>query len=143
MTDNNDRYFELNRGVVFPAHCDHLGHMNVRHYAAFFDDAGFHLWNQIGVDQKPLFESGLSLVVAKIEINYIHELRAGDLLVIDGAFRRVGNKSLGHHMRMFNAETRELCATQDTVEVVFDLKSRRSAPMPDEIREILSRHVVS
>ena len=26
-----------------PAHCDHYGHMNVRHYAALFDDAGWHI----------------------------------------------------------------------------------------------------
>ena len=32
---------ETYRGIVFPAHCDHLGHMNARFYADPFDDAGF------------------------------------------------------------------------------------------------------
>jgi hypothetical protein len=25
------------RGVVYPWHCDHLGHMNVQHYVGMFD----------------------------------------------------------------------------------------------------------
>jgi acyl-CoA thioester hydrolase len=36
-----EQWVELYRSVVMPAHCDLYGHMNVRHYAAFFDDAGF------------------------------------------------------------------------------------------------------
>lgn len=129
--------FELHRGVVFPKDCDHLGHMNVRYYAGHFDDAGFHLWNKIGVNQAQLRASNVCLVVAKIEINYIHEMIAGDLIVIDGAFTKIGNKSIHHHQRMFNAETNTLCATQDTVEVFFDLEKRQSTAMPEFIREQL------
>jgi len=135
-------YFELHRSVVFPKHCDHLGHMNVRYYAGHFDDGGFHLWNKIGIDQNQLRQSNLALVVAKIEINYIHEMVAGDLIVIDGAYSKIGNKSLRHHQRMFNAETKILCATQDTVEVFFNLASRKAAEMPNSIRQILERHIV-
>ena len=142
MTLNPDKFVELNRGVVFPKHCDHLGHMNVRHYASFFDDAGFHLWNRIGVPMSTMRETKICPVVAKIEINYIHELIAGDLLVIEGVFTRIGTKSLGHHMRMLNAETGTLCATQDTVEVFFNLETRQSAPMPNNFRETLERNVV-
>ena len=136
-------YFELHRGVVFPKDCDHLGHMNVRYYAGHFDDAGFHLWNKIGINQKELREAKICLVVAKIEINYIREMVAGDLLVIDGAYTKLGSKSLCHHQRMFNAETKTLCATQDTVEVFFNLESRKSTEMPDFIRERLTQYLVS
>ncbi|MDF1660506.1 MAG: thioesterase family protein [Planctomycetota bacterium] len=133
--------FELHRGVVFPKDCDHLGHMNVRYYAGHFDDAGFHLWNKIGINQAQLRASQVCLVVAKIEINYIHEMIAGDLLVIDGYFTKVGKKSIEHHQRMFNAESKTLCATQDTVEVFFDLETRKSTEMPAFIRERLSQVV--
>ena len=40
---------ELYRSVVMPAHCDHYGHMNVRQYAAFFDDAGWQLFPVLGL----------------------------------------------------------------------------------------------
>ena len=42
-------WHELTRGIVMPAHCDVYGHMNGRHYAAFFDDAGWHMFGKVGV----------------------------------------------------------------------------------------------
>lgn len=40
--------------VVHPWHCDDMGHMNVRHYAAMFDDASFHLLGIIAGDGRGL-----------------------------------------------------------------------------------------
>lgn len=137
-----ENVFELYRAVVFPWHCDHIGHMNVRWYAHHFDDAGFHLWTVAGVSQKEMHDSGVSLVVGQIKINYIHEMNAGDLLVIRGGFSHVGGKSIQHHQRLYNADTNVLCATQDTIEVFFDPETRTSAPMPDFYREKLTLLVV-
>ena len=33
---------ETGRAVVFPWHCDHLGHLNVKHYVGMFDIGAFH-----------------------------------------------------------------------------------------------------
>ena len=68
--------------------------------------------------------------------------KAGELFVIKSAFIHVGNRSLRHLARMFNADTGVLCATQETVEVFFDPMARKSAPMPDVIRDKLLPHVV-
>ena len=135
--------FELYRSVVFPWHCDHIGHMNVRWYAHHFDDAGFHLWTVAGANQKKLHEDGFGLVVAQIKINYVREMKAGDLLVVRGGFSKVGGKSVQHHQRMYNADTNILCATQDTVEVLFNPETRRSDTMPDYYRTLLTPLVVN
>lgn len=133
-----ENVFELYRSVVFPWHCDHVGHMNVRWYAHHFDDAGFHLWTVAGVSQKKVHESGIGLVVAKIEIDYVAEMKAGDLLMVRGAFTHVGGKSIRHHLRMYDADTGEVRATQNTVEVFFNPETRRSEAMPDFYRRKLS-----
>ena len=49
-----------------PAQCDVYGHLNVRHYAAFFDDAGWHMLGRIGVLLKDLHAQGLGSVVATL-----------------------------------------------------------------------------
>lgn len=136
------KWFETYRAVVFPWNCDHIGHMNVRWYAHHFDDAGFHLWSMAGIPQKDMHAQGVGLVVAQIKIDYVKEMKAGDLLVVRNAFIHVGNKSLRHLARMFNADTDELCATQETIEVFFDPDARTSAPMPDYIRDKLTPLVV-
>ena len=64
-----------------PAHCDHYGHMNVRQYAAFFDDAGWHILSRAGVSLTDSASRGLGSVVATLTIDFHHELSAGQLIV--------------------------------------------------------------
>ena len=65
--------------------------------------------------------------MGQIKINYISELKSGELLVIRGGYSHVGGKSIRHHLRMYNADTNVLCSTQDTIEVFFDPEKRTSA----------------
>ncbi|MCZ6559308.1 MAG: thioesterase family protein [Gammaproteobacteria bacterium] len=134
---------ETHRAVVFPWHCDHLGHLNVRWYGHFFDDAGWHLWSRIGMSHVTFKERGVVTVVASIKTDFHHESGAGDLLLIESAFTRLGGKSLTMSQRMTNAETGVLCATQEVVEVFFGLETRKAAPMPDDIRAKLETVVIA
>ena len=133
---------ELLRGVVHPWHHDHFGHMNVRHYAPFFDDASYHLWTKIGLPySRMMAEHGVHCVTASAKTTFVEELTAGDLFLIDGAVLRIGNKSATFQLRMIHADRNELHATYDVVEVVFDPEARASAPMPDAVRRALEPHL--
>jgi acyl-CoA thioester hydrolase len=133
---------EVLRGVVHPWHHDIFGHMNVRHYAPFFDDASFHLYARLGITPDRLVaDHGVHMVSARAETNFRVELRAGDLFVIDGAVTRLGNRSVTLQLRMVQGDT--VHATYDLTEVFFDPKTRRSGPMPDPVRQALSAHLVS
>jgi len=127
-------WHELTRGIVMPAHCDVYGHMNVRHYASFFDDAGWHMLAKAGVSLTELQAQGLGSVVATLTIDFHHELKAGELIVVSGAFTRVGAKSFHYEMRLHESESMTLCATQKTVEVCFDTRARASAALPEPVR---------
>jgi hypothetical protein len=45
-------------------------------------------------------------------------------------------------LRMIHAETGAVHATYDLTEVFFDPKTRRSAPMPEEVRARLQAHLM-
>lgn len=135
---------ELVRGVVHPWHHDHFGHMNVRHYAPFFDDASYHMWTRLGLAYRDMqAQYGVHTVSAEAKTRFIRELQAGDLIMIDGVVSRIGTKSCAFHLRMSHADTGELHATYDLVEVFFDPDTRASAPMPDAVRERLLRYLVA
>ena len=134
---------ETFRAVVFPWHCDQFGHMNVRWYAHFFDDAGFHIWSVHGFGLKRMEALGLHTVVARTSIDYKRELKAGDLIVIRSAFTRLGTKSITHLQHMLNADTGVLHAVQETVEVFFDPETRTAIPVPDEIAQMVGSALVS
>ncbi|MCV6596155.1 MAG: acyl-CoA thioesterase [Mangrovicoccus sp.] len=139
-----DKRPELLRGVVHPWHQDHFGHMNVRHYAPFFDDAGYHLWTVMGIPYSEMIAAhGIHCVAAQVSTKFIKELTAGDLIVIDGAVARLGTKSVTFEMRMHHADTGELHASCEQVEVFFDPKTRASTPMPSPIRDVLARFTMA
>ena len=132
-----EKLFDLYRGIVMPAQCDLYGHMNVRHYAALFDDAGWHMFSFAGISLTELRGRGLGTVVASLTIDFHHEMKAGNLVLIQGNFTRVGGKSFAYEMRMYETDSMTHCATQKTVEVCFDTQKRASAPFPPDIRERL------
>ena len=137
-------WMELSRGVIHPWHHDHFGHMNVRHYAPFFDDAAYHVWTRIGLPYSEMIaRHGVHCVTASATTGFVRELTAGDLIVIDGAPVRIGTKSVTFRLRMHHADTGALHATYDLVEVVFDPETRTSAAMPEAVRAALAAHLVA
>jgi len=133
-----EKWFDLTRSVVMPALCDIYGHLNVRHYAAFFDDAGWHLPAMAGLSLDEIRARGLGTVVATLTIDFHHEIRAGQLVLIRGAVTRVGTKSFAHELRLYEADSMTHCATQKTVEVCFDTAKRAAAPLPEDLRAKLA-----
>jgi len=131
----------LTRGIVMPAHCDVYGHMNVRHYAAMFDEAGWHMLARAGVSLADLRGQGLGSVVATLTIDFHHELTAGQLLLVTGAFTRVGSKSYDYEMRLYESDSMTHCATQKTVEVCFDTTARVSAALPEDVRARIAQQI--
>ena len=129
---------EILRGVVHPWYCDAFGHMNVRWYSHFFDDAAFHLWPMYwGSHSKMIEEEGVHTVTASATVQFQKELVAGDLIVVDSLLTRVGGKSCKFMERMIHVDTGEVHATYETVEVFFDPDTRRSAEIPETIKSIL------
>ena len=134
-----EKWFELYRAIVMPAQCDVYGHMNVRHYAACFDDAGWHFPRMAALSLEEIRSRGLGTVVASLTIDFHHEIRAGQLVLIKGAVTRVGTKSFSHEMRLYEADSMTHCATQKTVEVCFDTKARKGVALPEDVKEKLAR----
>ncbi len=134
-------WHDLSRSVVMPAHCDAYGHMNVRHYAAMFDEAGWHMLSRCGVSLTDLRARGLGSVVATLTIDFHHELTAGQLVLVKGAVTHVGQKSYTYEMRLIESDRSIHCATQKTVEVCFDTTRRAAALLPDDVRVALARQV--
>jgi acyl-CoA thioester hydrolase len=138
-----EKWFDLYRAIVMPAQCDIYGHMNVRHYAACFDDAGWHFPKMAGLSLEEIRARGLGTVVATLSIEFHHEIRAGQLVLIQGALMRVGTKSFSHEMRLYEADSMTHCATQKTVEVCFDTQARKGVALPADIKAKLQKICVS
>ena len=134
-------WVETHTGVCFPWHCDQFKHMNVRWYAHFFDDGMFHLWPKLKVTWEAMEERGLHTVTASTTTYFQKEVHVGNLFKIEGGVVACGNKSVTFSQRMVNVETSETHASQSVTEVFFDPKTRRAAPIPGDLKEIIQNNL--
>jgi acyl-CoA thioester hydrolase len=133
MTAGNQ--FETFRGVVYPAQCDAMGHMNVQHYVAAFDQAMWHLVHEIGYRRPASPGAGHGWADVRHVIEYRRELAAGVLYRILSGVAKVGRSSVVTIHRMFTLESGELAAECEMTSVYFDLSARESCPLPPPLRD--------
>lgn len=123
------------RGVVYPWHCDHVGHMNVMWYTGKFDEASWHLFAHIGITPSYLRLNDRGMVAVRQVIEYKLELVAGDLVFVRSRMLAVGRSSLRFESEMVNAETREVAAVSELTGVHLDRTARTSRDLPLEIAD--------
>ena len=121
-------------GVVHPWLCDAMGHLTTRHYLGFFDDASWHLLAHASYDAAAATEEGWGWADVRHEITYAAELHAGALIVVEGRITGLGKSSVTSEYRMLDRATGGLSATLSARTVCFDLKARRSRPLPAAFR---------
>ena len=137
-TDPETGFTETYRGIVLPAHCDQLGHMNVQHYVARIADAAFMLMSFCGLSGPELAEKRLAWVAVRQELDYLAELTADDAIIVRSAIGHAGRTSLTMKHEMINAETGEPCLSAHVVLVNMSLDTRRPVPLDDETRTAIA-----
>ena len=123
------------RSVVYPWHCDQMGHMNVMWYTGKFDEATWHLFAHIGVTPSYLRDHKRGMVAVQQNTTYKKELLAGDLVSIRSGILEVREKVIVFYHEMLNGETNELVATTTLTGVHINTETRKSCPFPSEILE--------
>ena len=120
-------------GVVHPWMCDTMGHLNVRHYVAMFDDASFQLLGRVTGKEDP--EAGLGWADVRMEIDYKHETPVGTLVTIRSRVEKVGTSSLTYLHEMSGTLDGVVHALMRTVTVRFDLRRRGKVELDPATRE--------
>jgi acyl-CoA thioester hydrolase len=127
------------RGVVYPWHCDHMGHMNVMWYTGKFDEASWQLLSQLGLTQARFSLDGTGLAAVEQHTEYKRELRAGDAITIRSTLLEMKEKSIRMMHEMRNDVSGEVAAITNIVGIYFDTTVRKSIPLPADVREAAKR----
>ena len=110
-----------------------MGHMNVRHYLAIFDEAAWHFFATFGMDYE-YYSGGVGGGFAlQQSVRYLAECRVGDVVNVRG--RMIGRSAKRTHFMLFmvNETNGTLAATMETLGTHADMKVRRTSPYPPEI----------
>lgn len=130
---SDDGMIEAYRGVVYPRHLDHMDHMNVQYYVEKFDEGVWHVFAAIGLTPTYMREQNRGMAAVEMNIRYLAELHAGDLIAVRAGIVKVGEKSLHVIQQMRNAETGAVAAEWRAVAVHLDREARRGIPFPPEV----------
>ncbi len=130
------------RGAVYPRHLDHMGHMNIQFYIAKFDAAVWHLFDRIGVTADDIREHNRGMAAVEMNVRYLKDLGAGDLVSVHSGVLKVGERSLDVVQEMRLGETGELAAVMRVTAVHLDREAHRAVPFPEEIAARARDHSV-
>ena len=126
-------WVETYRGVVYPWHCDHIGHMNVMWYVGKFDEATWNLFSGIGITPAFLREQHRAMAAVQQDITYRRELLSGDVVAVRSGMLEIRDKVAKFVHEMRDAQTGEVSAVCVLTAVHMDSDARKSTAFPLEV----------
>jgi acyl-CoA thioesterase FadM len=127
-------FVETYRATVAPAHCDHLGHMNVQHYFAAVSDGMFAIMIRLGLGPDGIRQRRMSFAVVRAETDFHRELRAGDVMALESTVAKIGDKTVTFRHRLRNVATGDMAMSTEFKCVLLDLEKRQAIAIPDDVR---------
>jgi acyl-CoA thioester hydrolase len=134
--------FVTYRGTVYPAQCDHNGHMNVMWYVGKFDEATWQMFAAIGVTPGFMRQNGRGVAAVRQNIAYRRELMAGEVISIRTGVLEMHPRQIKFYHEMLNDETGEVAAATAITGVLLDIETRKPCPFPPDVIELACRRIV-
>lgn len=135
MSEDN-RVFSL---IINPRFCDTdaMGHINNTVYPVWFLEGRESI---LKIFNPNLSTDEVSLVLAKIEIEYLGEVFFGKQVEVRTYVLRIGTSSVLVGQEVW--QDGGLKATATATMVNFDKNTRKSLPIPADIKQALARHLL-
>ena len=112
---------------------DRLGHINNTAIAAYIESARYELLSDLF---RRSGEADIEVTLAHMAIDFIHEIHFPGIVEVGAKVLAVGTKSITTGYGLFKGTTC-CCATSISVNVFFDVTTRRSCQPPQNLRDIL------
>jgi acyl-CoA thioester hydrolase len=128
-------YKETYRKAVTADMCDLYGHMNVQFYVAAISDSFFSLMTSVGLGKSAVQEHRIGLVAVNMNIDYLSEIEAGDVIYMQGAIVSAVGKKLVCRWKLYDQATGRQAMEARVLYICMDLDSRRSRDIPPQLLE--------
>lgn len=132
------RYLERRIPETF---LDQNGHMNIRHYVALFDEAGFAFFESLGIDPSYFSERKLGIFDLEHHLSYLAECHMDDEVSVYGRLVARNAKRVHGVWFLVNDTREQLSCVFEFVSSHADLAARKTAPFPSDVGEQFDRQV--
>src|SRR6266446_1146135 len=110
---------------IEPQWIDYNGHLNMAYYNVMFDRAIDELWLKLGIGPGYMKEC---------HVRYLREIHLGDPVRVSILLVAADEKRLHTFEELRHATEGWLSATSENMTIHIDMKARRTAPFPPDIR---------
>lgn len=115
---------------------DPMQHINNVAVTAFLESGRAGLIGKIiGIPE----QSGFAMVLARLTVDYLHEITFPEPVEVGGRLARAGGRSLTSQYVIFQGE--RCCVVSESVNVFFDTQTRRSTEPPEHIAARIAAHL--
>jgi len=125
----------FHREVIPETYIDIMGHVNIRHYLALFDEGGWKFFASIGMDENYYRENHAGGFALRHFITYVNEVRVGETVAVHIRFLAHSEKRIHFMGFLVNETTQAVAATLEALGTHADMKIRRTSPYPQQLRE--------
>jgi acyl-CoA thioester hydrolase len=112
---------------------DSKGHVNNAVYLTYFELGRVHAWQAAGGEVDGDF------ILAEAKISYRSPAQMGDPLELEVTTTEIRTKAWVWRYRIVDARDERLVAEGETVQVMYDYVAGRTVPIPEAMREGLTR----
>ncbi|MBU8907657.1 acyl-CoA thioesterase [Desertibacillus haloalkaliphilus] len=113
---------------------DQLGHVNNKVYVSYFESGRGQWFSKAGLSFDDMSEKKIGTVVVRLDINFKKEARLGEHLRVKTTPIKMGNRSFEFKQVILN-ESDEVITEAKVITVMFDLATRKSTVVADEIKQ--------
>ncbi|TVQ90253.1 MAG: acyl-CoA thioesterase [Deltaproteobacteria bacterium] len=117
---------------------DFLGHVNNAKYQEYLEWGRFGWIRDAALTRDRFAHARIAPVVVHVSLDYKREAVLDDVLTIETALVKIGNRSLHFRQRVLR-EGGEVACDGKVVLALFNLETRQSSALPDELRAELER----
>lgn len=113
---------------------DQMGHVNNAIIMEYFDLGKSAFFSAAGI---PPEEGDFTVMIVHFEVDFTAQIHYHDQIAVTTAVRRIGTKSIAVEQHIVNQANGQDCAVCKTVMAGYRRSTRKSAPIPDELKDIL------
>jgi acyl-CoA thioester hydrolase len=128
----NAPMIDVMRSSVNTWECDHMGHMNVRHYSARAGDGLARLAAEVGLGPKKLEALGLAVRATGQHLRFHREMRPGAAFRVQAGVIEANEARLRAYLEMRLVGDDALVATTVTDAILVEKSTFRGARWPEE-----------
>ncbi len=127
--------------VSFPVHWgeqDMFGHVNNTVYFRWFESARIAYLDRAGLSDL-MERERVGPILAAIGCNYRRQLTFPDTVEVGSRITRIGRSSLAMAHAIRSREQNAIVADGESTIVVFDYRSQKPTPVPEDIRAAINK----